>query len=123
MARPASTGARFTARALPAKDAAAFVRESIIGAPHRFEARVTLRAGADEIASHVPAHWGTVQPIDAHTCEYRTGDDDLGWLAMRVAMLRVDFEVHEPPELIEHLRALSERLERAVSRGGSRSPS
>jgi predicted DNA-binding transcriptional regulator YafY len=123
VARPASTGVRFTARTLPAKDAAAFVRESIIGAPHRFEARVTLRAGADEIASRVPAHWGTIQPIDDHTCEYRTGDDDLGWLALRVAMLPVDFEVHEPPELVEHLRALGERLEHAVNRGGSRLPS
>jgi predicted DNA-binding transcriptional regulator YafY len=123
VARPASTGVRFTARTLPAKDAAAFVRESIIGAPHRFEARVTLRAGADEIASRVPAHWGTIQPIDDHTCEYRTGDDDLGWLALRVAMLPVDFEVHEPPELVEHLRALGERLDHAVNRGGSRLPS
>ena len=96
------------------KDAAAFVKQSIIGAPNRFEARVTLHASAEEIASRVPAHWGTIQPIDAHTCEYRTGDDDLGWLALRVAMLGVDFEVHEPPELIEHLRALAERLERAT---------
>ncbi len=117
LARPASTGVRFTARRLPAKDAAAFVKESIIGAPNRFEARVTLRAAADEIASRVPARWGTIQPIDAHTCEYRTGDDDLGWLALRVAMLGVDFEVHEPPELVEHLRALAERLERATLSG------
>src|SRR5881396_939645 len=114
LARPASTGVRFTARRLPAKDAAAFVKESIIGAPNRFEARVTLRAAANEIASRVPARWGTVEPIDEHTCEYRTGDDDLGWLALRVAMLGVDFEVQEPPELLEHLRVLAERLEHAA---------
>jgi hypothetical protein len=29
-------------------------------------------------------------------------------------MLVVDFEVHEPPELIEHPRGLGERLERAT---------
>ena len=29
-------------------------------------------------------------------------------------MLGVDFEVHEPPELVEHLRALGERVARAV---------
>jgi predicted DNA-binding transcriptional regulator YafY len=116
LARPASTGVRFAARTLPAKDAAAFVNESLIGAPHRFEARLTLRAAADEIASRVPASWGTIEPIDAHTCEYRTGDDDLRWLALRVAMLGVDFEVHEPPELVEHLRTLAERLERARRR-------
>src|SRR5438034_6603084 len=87
LARPASTGVRFRSRTLPAKDAAAFVKQSIIEAPHRFEARVTLRAPASEVAIRVPAHWGTIQPIDAHTCEYSTGDDDLGWLALRVAML------------------------------------
>jgi predicted DNA-binding transcriptional regulator YafY len=114
LARPASTGVRFSARELPAKDAAAFVNQSIVRAPNRFEARVTLRASADQVAGRVPAHWGTIEPIDAHTCEYRTGDDDLWWLALRVAMLPVDFEVHEPPELIEHLRALTDRLERAT---------
>jgi predicted DNA-binding transcriptional regulator YafY len=112
--RPASTGVRFTARALPAEDPAAFVRESIMGAPNRYEARVTLHASADEMASRVPAYWGTLQPIDAQTCEYRTGDDDLRWLALRVAMVGVDFEVHGPPELVEHLRALGERLGRAT---------
>jgi predicted DNA-binding transcriptional regulator YafY len=114
LAKPAPTGVGFKARRLPAKDSAAFVKDSIMGAPNRFEARVTLRAGADEVASRVPVHWGTIEPIDKRTCEFRTGDDDLGWLAMRVAMLGVEFEVHEPPELVEHLRALAGRLERAT---------
>jgi predicted DNA-binding transcriptional regulator YafY len=116
LARPSSTGVRFTARRLPARDAAAFVRDNIRGAPNRYEARVTLRAAADELAGRVPGHWGTIRPIDDHSCEYRTGDDDLGWLAIRVAMLGVEFEVHEPPELLEHLRAVAERLERATAR-------
>src|SRR5439155_23219089 len=47
LARPAATGVRFTARSVPAKDAAAFVKQNISGAPNRFEARVTLRAAAD----------------------------------------------------------------------------
>jgi hypothetical protein len=33
-----------------------------------------------------------------------------------VAMLGVDFDVHEPPELGEHLLLLARRLERAVGR-------
>ena len=109
-----SSGTRFSQRRLPAKDAAAYVQQSITGAPNRFEALVTLHAAAKEIKSRVPAHWGAVEPIDAHTCAYRTGDDDLGWLAMRIAMLGVDFEVHEPPELVEHVRALAFRLRRAA---------
>jgi predicted DNA-binding transcriptional regulator YafY len=116
--RPAATGATFTARKLPAKDAAAYVERSISGAPSRFEARVTVHAPATEIANRLPPYWGTFEPIDAHSCEYRAGDDDLGWLAMRIAMLGVDVEVHEPPELIEHLRALARRLHRAASSAG-----
>jgi predicted DNA-binding transcriptional regulator YafY len=114
VAKPASTGVRFAPRRLPAKDAAAYVRRSIKEAPHSFEARLTLHAAAEEIAGRVPSHWGTVTPIDAHSCEYRTGDDDLGWLALRVAMLGVDFELHEPAELAEHLSTLASRLARAT---------
>jgi predicted DNA-binding transcriptional regulator YafY len=117
LARPASTGVRFTPRRLPAKDAGAYVEQSITAAPNRFEARVTLHAAADEITSRVPVYWGAIEPIDAHSCEYRTGDDDLRWLAVRIAMLDVDFEVHEPPELVDHLRSLASRLQRATSLG------
>ena len=115
LARPASSGVRFTPRRLPAKDAAAYVERSITGAPHRFEARITLHAPADAITGRVPPHWGTIEPIDGRTCQFRAGDDDIGWLAMRLAMLDVDFDVHEPPELIERLGALGRRLSRAVA--------
>jgi predicted DNA-binding transcriptional regulator YafY len=112
--KPAATGVRFSSRRLPAKDAAAYVEQSIAGAPNRFEAVVTLHAAAEEITGRVPAYWGAIEPIDERTCEYRTGDDDLGWLALRIAMLGVEFEVREPPELIEHLRALALRIMRAA---------
>jgi predicted DNA-binding transcriptional regulator YafY len=115
LAKPASTGVRFDPRRLPAKDAAAYVERSITGAPNRFEALVTLHVPAEEITSRIPAHWGTIERVDARSCEYRTGDDDLGWLALRIAMLGVDFEVHQPPELVEHLHALAVRLSRAVA--------
>ncbi len=106
LAKPASTGVRFTPRTLPAGDAAAYVEQSISGAPNRFEAVVTLHASVEEVAGRVPAHWGTVEPLDEHTCEYRTGDENLAWLAVRIAMIGVDFDVHEPAELIEHVQLL-----------------
>jgi predicted DNA-binding transcriptional regulator YafY len=112
---PASTGVRFPPRALPAKDAAAYVAESLAAWPHRYEARVTLHAPAAEVRKRVPPHWGTLEPIDDETSEYRTGDDDLDWLALRIAMLGVDFHVREPPELAEHLRRMARRLERAAA--------
>lgn len=117
---PASSGRRFPPRTLPAEDAATYVEQGITGAPNRFEAHLTLHAAAEEIAARVPHHWGTIEPIDERTCRYRTGDDDLGWLAIRIAMLDVELEVHEPPELAEHLRALADRLGRASARGGGR---
>ena len=114
LTKPASTGARFTPRTLPAKDAASYVERSIAGAPSRFRARVTLHAAADQIAKRLPPHAGTLEAIDDQHCRYETGDDDLAWLALRLAMLGVEFDVHEPPELAEHLQALADRLQRAA---------
>jgi predicted DNA-binding transcriptional regulator YafY len=114
LARPAAAARRFTPRELPAKDAAAYVRKSIAEKPNRYDAVVTLHAPADEVTKRVPRYWGRIEPIDARTCRYTTGDDDLGWLALRVAMLGVEFEVVEPPELIEHLRELGARLTRGA---------
>jgi predicted DNA-binding transcriptional regulator YafY len=112
--RPAATGARFGPRKLPAKNASEYVERSIADAPSRFEARVIVRAPATEMESRVPPYWGTFEPIDDGTCVYRAGDDDLGWLAMRVAMLGAEVEVREPPELIEHVQAMGQRLLRAA---------
>ena len=118
LSRLASIGVRFSPRRLPAPDAAAYVEQSIAGAPNRYEATITLHAAAREIAGRVPPYWGRIEEIDGRSCEYRTGDDDLGWLALRIAMLGVAFQVHEPPELAEHLRALAGRLRRGAA--GSR---
>jgi predicted DNA-binding transcriptional regulator YafY len=109
---PSALAVRFAGRALPADDPAAFVEQRFVSLPSRYEARLTLFAPAESIRTP----WGTVTPIDDERCEYRTGDDDLGWLAIRVAMLGVEFEVHEPPELVEQLRTLAGRLARAVPR-------
>jgi predicted DNA-binding transcriptional regulator YafY len=112
LTRPATDGVRFTPRKLPARDAAAYVEQSITGGPNRYQARVTLHAPAEELAQRV--HGGALAPLDAQRCEYRTGDEDLGWLALRIVMLNVDFEVHEPPELRSHLLALTKRIRRAI---------
>jgi predicted DNA-binding transcriptional regulator YafY len=111
---PAATGARFEARELPVKDAAAYVEQRLAAAPNRYEARVTLHAPAEQIRRYLSYGWGVVEPIDDASCEYRTGDDDLDWLVLRLTMFRVDFDVHEPPELKEHLVGFADRLRRAA---------
>ena len=111
LTRP-TPGDRFTPRKLPAKDGAAYVSQSLSARPNRYEAELTLHASAEEMRKRVPRYWGPFEPIDDASCAYRTGDDNLDWLAARITMLGVDFDVHEPPELVEHLVALGKRLGR-----------
>jgi predicted DNA-binding transcriptional regulator YafY len=114
LSRP-HAGVRFRPRDLPAEDAAAYVSQALSARPNRYEARLTLHASADELTKRLPRYWGPFEPLADDRCEYRTGDDNLEWLAARITMLGVDFEVHEPPELIAHLQALSERFARAAA--------
>ncbi|HET6551416.1 MAG TPA: YafY family protein [Solirubrobacter sp.] len=113
IARPASTGVRFRPRELPTKDAAEYVAQSLQSYRARYEARVTVEAPAAELEGR---RWlaGDVTPLDETRCELRTSDDNLDWLAMRIAMLSWPYTVHEPPELIERLRVIASSITRAV---------
>jgi predicted DNA-binding transcriptional regulator YafY len=104
---------RFTPRALPGGDPAAYVERSLRAIPRRYDARVTLHAPAEEMRER---RWlgGTIEPIDERSCEYRASDDELDWLAMRIAFQGVEFTVHEPPELIERMRDISGRIARGA---------
>ncbi len=114
---PASTGVRFTPRSLPAESAAAYVAENLSRRPNRYEARVTLHASAAEVRRKTRSPWGGIEPIDERSCEFRAGDDDLDWLTLRLLMLDVEFDVHGPPELAEHLNTLARRFARAAGCG------
>ncbi|MDX6680813.1 MAG: hypothetical protein QOG94_852 [Solirubrobacteraceae bacterium] len=116
--RAEPAGARFAARTLPGGDPAAYVAANLSQAPSRHQARVTLHAPAAALRER-PYLWGTVEAIDSDTCEYRTSDDSLDWLAMRIGMLGVEFEVHEPVELVERMGELGARFARAAANGGS----
>jgi predicted DNA-binding transcriptional regulator YafY len=110
---PAPAGARFRPRELPAKNAAAFVERSLQSYPSRYEARVTVECPAEELAGR---RWlgGDVTPLADNRCELRTSDDNLDWLAMRIAMLSAPYEVHGPPELIERLQAIAAGIDHAT---------
>ena len=76
---------------------------------------MTLLVGAEQAREAFASSWGTLTPIDDGSCEFRTSDDDLDWLALRILMLGADFEVHEPPELIARLESLAARIGRATA--------
>ncbi len=104
---------RFHPRTLPADDAAAFVQQGLRSYRMRYEARVTVECPAAELESR---RWlaGELTALGEARCELRTGDDNLDWLAMRIAMIPADYVVHEPPELVERLRLIGERIMGAV---------
>ncbi|MFH8986281.1 helix-turn-helix transcriptional regulator [Streptomyces varsoviensis] len=113
---PRATGARFAPRELPAADAAAFVARSLAGVRQGIEASVTVYEPVEALAGRLPESF-RLTPIDEHSALLRTHDAELEWLALRLTLLGCDFEVHEPRELVELLRELGARINRAVGIG------
>jgi predicted DNA-binding transcriptional regulator YafY len=110
---PLSQDARFPPRELPAQDIAAYVAGSISSTRDTYQACVFLRASAAELAARVPRRFGALEPIDERSCLLRASSDWLGGLAIYIAGIGVDFEVLDPPELVEEVRSLAERFTRA----------
>jgi predicted DNA-binding transcriptional regulator YafY len=109
-----STYKRFTPRRLPARDIGAYVSAAVSKARDRYQARVILHAPLALVAERVPPAYGALEPVDENTCLLRTGAHWLGGLAVYVAMIGVDFEVLEPPELVEQVGVLADRFRRAT---------
>lgn len=109
------TGPRFVPRQLPGGgDVAAFVARGVSGAAWRYRARVTVHAPAEAVLDRINPAVGTVEVVDEGTCVLDTGADTLETIAVHLGMLGMPFTVHEPPELVAHLRELSDRYARAV---------
>ncbi|WP_257462936.1 helix-turn-helix transcriptional regulator [Archangium lipolyticum] len=109
-----ATGPRFRARPLPAEDVAAYVSQAISTDAYRYRARVTIHAPARVVAERLSGVAGHIEALEGDRCLVLTGGDSLENLAFHLGFLGFDFEVHEPEELIDHLRRLSERLARAA---------
>jgi len=109
-------GRRFTARPLPCDDVAAYVSQSISTNAYPFRARVTVHAPADVAATRLSSVAFRIEALDSNRCVVHTGAGSLETLAFHLAFMGFDFEVHEPKELVDHLRRLAERLARAMKR-------
>jgi predicted DNA-binding transcriptional regulator YafY len=110
-----STGLRFTPRQPPDGDFAAYVSKSVSYAPYAYRARVILHAPVEMVADRVPPTAGVLEAIDQRTCTLHTGANSLDMLAVFVALIGVDFEVREPPELVDQIRRLATRFSRATA--------
>ncbi|MHA6625389.1 helix-turn-helix transcriptional regulator [Pseudonocardia sichuanensis] len=108
------TGARATPRTLPAPDAATYVTDRLYSLVPVHSAVATLHAPVEQVRGRIGDSPGDLEPIDAGRCRLRSHTDTLEWLAIALVRLGCEFEVHEPPELREHVRALGERLARSA---------
>ncbi|MEW1613130.1 MULTISPECIES: YafY family protein [unclassified Streptomyces] len=108
-------GPRFTPRPPPAEDLAAYVSRGVSVSAYAARAVLVLRAPADEAARHISPSAGVLEPIDARTCRLTAGAPDLEVLVIRVLLMGIDFEVVEPPELVEVMTRARDRLTRALA--------
>ncbi|GAA1669899.1 WYL domain-containing protein [Nonomuraea maheshkhaliensis] len=108
-------GPRFVPRDPPDDDLAAYLSRAISSAPYRYRARVAMHAPAEVVAEHMPPTMGTVEPLDDRTCLLLCGANTLDEIVVWIALMDIGFEVRDPPELVERVGALADRL-RAASR-------
>ena len=107
-------GPRFTRRAIPGGDAAAFVT-STIARMWPFRATVRLHAPADSEVARGCAPYGRIEPVDDHSCRFELGADSPAALAFLLAGLEIDFEVESSIELAEALQDVATRFHIAAS--------
>jgi predicted DNA-binding transcriptional regulator YafY len=106
------TGRTFARRDPP--DPVEFVQHAITAAPYRYQAVVDFEAPAQELATLMPSTIGALEPLDASMSRLTIGANDLDYLAMQVARLRVPFYVREPVELRDRIAELAQRLAESV---------
>ncbi|MDI5969749.1 YafY family protein [Streptomyces sp. SL13] len=109
---PTGTGSRFRPRALPAPDAAAFVRAGLDNLPHSYRVEVLVNAPAATVRERI-GRWTTVEEIDAEHCRVRMTTDSLDWPTLALGSLDAEFQVITPPELLTRLHDWAVRFTRA----------
>jgi predicted DNA-binding transcriptional regulator YafY len=112
------TGPRFAPREPPGGDVATYLRRGVGSATWRHRARVRVHAPAAAVAGRLPPAV-LVEAVDERTCMVDVGSDTPQMLAVYLGMLDADFDIHEPPELVEELRALADRYRRAITGTGA----
>lgn len=114
--RARTTGTRVPPRQPPSGDASKYVTDRLFDKSLVFQAVATLELPAERAAARLGDWAGELQPLGDNTCIWRSPQETVDWLAFRLALLDCDFTVHEPAELVEHLRRLGKRINRSVVR-------
>lgn len=108
------TGPRFAPRPLPAEDLAAYVSRGVGSATWRFTARIIVHASAEVVAERLPAMLGPVEAVDDERSAITLGADNVEMMAVWLGAIGHDFTVVDSPELVEELRKVADRYQRAA---------
>ena len=92
-----------------APDPTKLVLDGLAMGAYAWQAVVLLHADLPQAAAEIRPTVGVLEPAEGGTV-LRLGGDSLDWIARYVAGLPFAFEVREPPELRDALRALAARL-------------
>jgi predicted DNA-binding transcriptional regulator YafY len=107
-------GIHFHPRELPAEDAAAYVQSAIASTYTKYPLEVRLRAPLKDLKDKVRPQDGTLEEIDENTTLLKASGDSLEWMAAWMGWFGCDFEILQPPELIDYVRNLAGRLEKST---------
>jgi len=108
------TGPRFTPRALPPdRQLVAQVARDVQEATWRYRAKVIVHAPAAHVRARLPIPT-TVQSLAEDRCTFEPGSDHPEMLALYLGMLDADFTIVDSPELVDALRTLTKRYQRAI---------
>ncbi len=105
---------RFPPREPPTGDVAAYISRAISSAPYRYQGKVLLRVPAEVAAERVSPASGVIEARDAGTCVLHVGGRALEEFPVYLAQIGFEFEVLEPPELVEQVRVLAGLFGRAA---------
>jgi predicted DNA-binding transcriptional regulator YafY len=109
------TGPRFAPRALPPdQEVAAQVARGVGEATWRYRARVIVHAPAAYVRGRLPIPVA-VESLGQDRCAFEPGSDHPEMLALYLGMLGADFTIVDAPELVDALRTLTRRYERAIA--------
>lgn len=109
-----TTGLRFSPRQPPEGDFAAYVSRSITYTADRHQAKILFRASVEAVTERIPPGAGLLEVVDENSCVLHTGARSLDTLSVYLALTGIEFQVREPAELAERMRALAARFLRAT---------
>ncbi|MET9629952.1 YafY family protein [Lentzea sp. NPDC006480] len=111
---PPTLAARCTPREPPAESLGEFVSRQVSTNVYTYQAVLTVHAPMQAVAERSSPMSAALEPIDDNSCLMRTGADSLDRIVFHLMFLGLEFDVHEPPELRDHVQAIIGRLQNAI---------